>query len=155
MVRHGPAKGRRAVPGRLVAPIAIRVRGREVVIAAYVAIRAGYDFARRRHLVRARQSPPGHGVIKRYVRPQRRVVAVLAIGRPKRRSRRGVRWIIGLLPRRQMASRIPAIRRLNRQRLIVHSMALVASRNLAGRGKLMRIRQRETGFGVVERRIRP
>ena len=88
MVRHIPAKRRRAVPGRLVAAIAIRVRGREVVIVAYVAIRAGYDFARRRQLVRARQRPAGLAVIKRYVRPQRRVVAVLAIDRLKRRSRR-------------------------------------------------------------------
>jgi len=88
VVRHGPAKRRRAVPGRLVAAIAIRVCGRERVVVAYVAIRAGYNFARRRQLVRARQRPAGHGVIKRYIRPQRRVVASGAIGRCKRRSRR-------------------------------------------------------------------
>jgi len=54
-----------------------------------------------------------------------------------------------------MASRIPAIRRLNCQRRIVPYMALVTSCNLAGRRNLVRIRQRETGIGVVERRIRP
>ena len=54
-----------------------------------------------------------------------------------------------------MTSRIPAIRRLDRQRRIVPQMALLASRNLAGRRNLVRKRQRETGIGVVERRIRP
>jgi len=88
VVRHGPAKRRRAVPGCLVAAITIRVRGRERVVVAYVAIRAGYHFARRRQLVRTRQSPAGHGVIKHDVRPQCRVVAGAAIGRRKRCSRR-------------------------------------------------------------------
>jgi len=88
VVRHIPANRRRAVPGCLVAVIAIRVCGREREGVVVVAIRAAYDFARRRHLVRAGQRPAFHGVIKRYVRPQRRVVAVLAIGRPKTRSRR-------------------------------------------------------------------
>jgi len=78
-----------------------------------------------------------------------------AIGRSKGRSRRRVRRIIRLLPGRQMASGIPAVRRLNCQRRIVPHMALVAARDLSGRRNLVRIRQRETGTGVVECRIRP
>jgi len=88
VVRHIPTKCWRAGPGRLVAAIAIRIRRCERVVVAHVAIRAGYHFARRRQLVRTRQSPAGHGVIKHYVRPQCRVVAGPAIGRRKRRPRR-------------------------------------------------------------------
>jgi hypothetical protein len=88
VVRHSAAKRRRAVPGRLVAPVAIRVCGSKGVVVAHVAIGAGHDFASGRQLVRAHQRPAGCGVIKHNVRPQRRIVAGGAIGRRKRRSRR-------------------------------------------------------------------
>ena len=54
-----------------------------------------------------------------------------------------------------MALRVTAVRRLNRQRRIVPHVALVATRHLSGRCDLVRIRQRKTGVGMVERRIRP
>ena len=88
VVRHSTAKRRRAVPSRLVAAVAIRVRRGEGIVVAHVAIRASRNFARRRHLMRTRQSPPGCGVIKHYVRPQRRVVAGSTIGCCKGRARR-------------------------------------------------------------------
>jgi len=54
-----------------------------------------------------------------------------------------------------MASRIPAVRRLNRQRRIISHMALVAARHLPGRRNLVRVRQREPGVGMIKRGIRP
>lgn len=100
VVRHSATKRRRAVPSRLVAAVAVRVRRGERVVVPYMAVRASHDFARRRHLVRARQRPAGCGVIEHHVRPQRRAVAGGAIRRRKRRARRRVRRIIRLLPGR-------------------------------------------------------
>lgn len=113
VVRHSAAKRRGAIPSGLVATVAIRVRGREAIVVAHVAIRAGHDFARWRQLVRARQCPAGCGVIEHHIRPQRRVVASSAIGRRKRRARRRVCRIVGLLPGRQVAAGIPAVRWLD------------------------------------------
>ncbi len=53
VVRHSATKGWGAVPSRLVAAVAIRVRGSEGIVVAHVAIGAGHDFACRRQLVRA------------------------------------------------------------------------------------------------------
>ena len=57
VVRHSAAKCRRAVPGRLVAPVAVRVRSSEGIVVADVAIGAGSHFAGGGQLVRARQRP--------------------------------------------------------------------------------------------------
>ena len=137
------------------APVAIRVRSGQGIVVAHVAVRAGIDFARRRHLVRTRQRPARSGVVECYVGPQCWAVARRTIRGRKRRSRTRVHRIVGLLPGRQMASGISAIIRLNRQRRVVPHMALVATRNLSGRCNLVRVRQRETGIGMIERRIRP
>ena len=51
VIRHSTTKCRRAVPSRLVAAVAIRVRRSEGVVVAHVAIRAGHNFARGRQLV--------------------------------------------------------------------------------------------------------
>ena len=51
VVWHIPAKRRRAVPGRLVAAVAIRIRRGEVVIVPDMAVRAGVHLARRSQLV--------------------------------------------------------------------------------------------------------
>ena len=66
-----------------------------------------------------------------------------------------MRRIVGLLPGRQVATGIPAVRRLNIQRVVVVDVALRASRDLPCRGHLVRIRQREARGAVIERRIRP
>ena len=155
VVRHSTAKCRRAVPGRLVAPVAVRIRGGEVIVVAHMAIGAGCHFAGRGHLVRARQRPTGCCVIKHNVRPQRRAVAGGAIGRGKRSSRRRVRRIIGLLPGRQMAPGIPAIRRADLQIVIVVDVAVRTGIHLARRRHLMRVSQRETSGGVVKIRGLP
>ena len=89
------------------------------------------------------------------VGPKRRSVASRAIRGRKGTARRRVRGIIRLLPGRQMATGIPAVIRLNRQRRVIPHVALIAARHLSGRRDLVRVRQRKTGVGVVERRIRP
>lgn len=50
-----------------------------------------------------------------------------------------MRRVIRGLPRRQVASRVPAIRRLNRQRVIAVDVALHTACYLAGRSQLVRI----------------
>ena len=87
VVRHCPAKCRRAVPRRLVTTVAIRVRRRKRVVVSDVAIRAGIGLARRRHLVRTRQWPARRAVIKYRRRPGNRIVARRTIRGRKRRSR--------------------------------------------------------------------
>ena len=104
MVWHIPAEGGRTVPGRLVATVAIRVRGREIIVVVDVAVRAGVRFACRRHLVRTRQRPAGRAVIEDGSGPRDRVVARRAVGCRKRCSASRVRRVIGLLPGRQVAS---------------------------------------------------
>ena len=122
------------------AAVAVRVRGGEGIVVAHMAIRAGCHFASRRHLMRARQRPAGDGVIKRYVRPQRCGVAGGAIGRRKRGSRCRVGRIIRLLPGRQMASGIPAIRRGDLQMIIVVDVSVRTGAHLARRRHLMGVR---------------
>ena len=55
----------------------------------------------------------------------------------------------------KMALGITAIRGLNGQRRIVAFMALVATGHFSGWRNLVRIRQGESGSGVIESRIRP
>ena len=155
VVRYAPANGGRALPCGLVASIAIGVRSGQIVVVPRMAIRAGDYFAGRRQLVRAGQRPARNRVIERDVGPQRIVVAGRAICRRKRSSRRRMCGVIGLLPGGEVALRIAAIGRLDRQRGIVAHMALIAARHFPRGCNLMRVRQREAGRGVVERRIGP
>lgn len=155
VVRHIPAYGRRTLPCRLMAPVAIRVRSGQIVVVADVAVCAGVYFACRRQLMRARQRPASRGVIESRCQKRNRVVAGRAIGCSKRRARRGVHGVGGSLPaativRIQVALGIAAICRLNRQRRIIAQMALIAACDLSCGCNLVRIRQRETGAGVVE-----
>ena len=66
-----------------------------------------------------------------------------------------MRRIIGLLPRRQMASGIPAIRRADLQIVIVADVTVRAGGHFASRRKLVRARQRKTGGRVVKSRRQP
>ena len=61
-----------------------------------------------------------------------------------------MRRIIGLLPGRQMASRVPAVGRGSRQRVVIVDVAVRAGRHFARRRHLVRIGQRETRRRVVE-----
>ncbi len=87
VVRDGSTERCRALPSRLVTTVAIRVRRREGVIVAQVAVGAGHHFTRRRHLVRARQRPARGAVIKGCGGPGDGVVACRAVRCRKRRSR--------------------------------------------------------------------
>ena len=55
--------------------------------------------------------------------PGNGVVASRAVGHAKSRARRRVHGIVGLLPSRQVAARIPAVRRPYRQAVIVVEVA--------------------------------
>ena len=104
VVWHTSPDRRRALPRRLMAPIAVRVCGSEGVVVTDMAIGAGHDFACRRQLVRTRQRPAGRGMIENCRGPRNGVVAGRAIGHSKWRSGTRVHRIVGLLPSRQMAS---------------------------------------------------
>ena len=81
--------------------------------------------------------------------PGNRVVASVAIGHGKKRAGRRVHRIIRLVPSRQVAARIPAVRRPHRQAVIVVEVA-------GGTGHIgMGIRQWEPGGAVIELRAQP
>jgi len=90
-------RGRALERCRMAAHAIGRIQG---VIVVDVAGGAG---RRRRRHVRSRQRESGHAVIKRSGIPTNSCVASRAIGRPERRTRRGVHGIVRALPGRQMA----------------------------------------------------
>ncbi len=139
VIRHRTADRRGALKRRGMAPVTIRRIQRVVV--AHVARRAR---RRRRRHVRSDQRKPGHAVIERRRRPACRRMARRTVRRPKRRPRRRVHRIIRLLPGGQMALRVPAGARRDRQRIVP---ADVAQR--AGHVRVS-IGQRETRCGVIE-----
>jgi len=118
VVRHIAAERRRAVPLRLVAAHAIGCV--QCVIVVDVAGSAGRG---RRRSVRASQSETGGAVVERSGVPTLRGMASRAIRRRKSRPRCRVDRGRRLLPSRQMASGVPALRRRNRQSVIVVDMA--------------------------------
>jgi len=87
VVRNGSTQRRRALPSRLMAAVAVRVRYRKGVVVPYVAVRAGHHLPCRRHLVRARQGPARRAVVEDRRGPGDGVVACRAVGRRKWRSR--------------------------------------------------------------------
>ena len=115
-----------------------------------MAVGTRHNFSGRRQLMRARQRPTRRAVIERRGSPSNRVVARRAIRRGKRRSRCWVRRIVRRLPGRQMASRIAAIRRCNRQCVVIVFVAIRAGHDFSGRCKLVRIRQWEARRGVIK-----
>ena len=86
MIRDTTSERRCALPGSLMAPIAISVCRRQVVIVSHVTIRAGDYLSCRRQLMRSGQRPARHAVVENDVGPQGRIVARGAIryskGRP-------------------------------------------------------------------------
>ncbi len=87
MIRYRSTERLRAQPSSLVAAVAVRFRRREGVVVAHVAVGAGHDFPRRRHLVRARQRPARGAVIKGCGGPGNGAVARRAVRGRKGRSR--------------------------------------------------------------------
>jgi hypothetical protein len=139
VIWHVAPNGLRAVPRRLVATQTI-CRG-QVVVVVDVTGHAGRRIGRR---VRAHQREAGYRVIEAIVAPRDGVMASGAVRRGERRSRSGVRWIVGLLPCSQMATRIATVCRCDLQIVVVVGMALRA-RHIG-----MPIRQRKTRRAVVK-----
>lgn len=152
MVRDVAAEGWRALPGSDVAAVAIRVCRRKGVVVSNVAIGAGYNFSSRLQLMRTCQRPACRAVIEYRCRPRDRVMAGGAVRRSKWCSRRWVRWIVGGLPSRQVALGVPAIRRRNREAVVVVDVARGAGHDFSGRSELVRIRQRKSRCRMIESR---
>jgi len=95
------------LPGRKMAAgvAAVRWSNLQVVVVVDVALRAGHG----RMSVRERES--SDSVIECRRGPRRGVVALGAICGGKRGSGTCVRWVVGLLPRGEVASRVPAVGR--------------------------------------------
>ena len=152
MIRYSPAERLRAQPSRLVATVAIGIRGGEGVVVSHVAVGTRHNFSGRGQLMRARQRPACRAVIKDSRSPCDRVVARRAVRCGERCSRCWVRRIVRGLPSRQMASRITAICRCNRQCVVIVFVAIRAGHDFPGRCKLVLIRQRESCLRLIERR---
>ena len=121
MIRDRSAYRGGALEGCLVAPVTIRRI--QCVIVVHMARSAG---RRRRGHVRSRQSETGNAVIERRRVPTFSRMAGGTIHRRESRSSCRVHWIIRLLPGRQMATRVSAIGRRDRQRIIVVDVAQIA-----------------------------
>ena len=87
MIRYRSTEHRGALPSNLVAAIAIRVRHREGVVVAHVAVGAGRGFPGGRHLMRTRQRPARGAVVKGCGGPGDGAVACHAVRCGKGRSR--------------------------------------------------------------------
>ncbi len=141
------------LPGRQVAS-GIPAVGRadlQIVIVVEVAVGAGGHFARGHHLVRVRQRETSGRVVKIRGQPGNRIMASGArCNRKHRRSRRmlGVRR---LLPRCEMASGIPAVRRRDFQIEVASYMAIQA-RNIR---VPVRERKIDGRRGMVDRGAQP
>jgi hypothetical protein len=121
VVGHRPANGRRALESRLVA--AVTIRRVQSVVVADVAGRAG---CRSRRHMRAGQRKACRAVIKRCGGPANRRVAGRTIPDGEGRSRCRVHRIVRLLPGREVASRVSAIGRRDRQIVVVVDVAQIA-----------------------------
>ena len=119
------------------------IRRAQGVVVVYVALSAG------RACMRAGQREAGDAVIKRHGCPRCRIVAIRAVRGSKRRPRGGVWRVVRLLPGRQVAPGVSAIRGRNLQAVIVVDVAACAGHvGVASR-------QWETRRGVVEVSVQP
>jgi len=153
VVRDVAAQGLRVGPIRGVAGIASGAG--QVVIVTGVALRATRNLASGRQLVAAGKRPASDRVVKGIVSPRDCVVAGGAIRCREGSTGRRVRRIIGLLPSRQVATGIAAIRRLNAEVVVAADVALAAGRNLSSRRHLVGVGQREARGTVIKLTIGP
>ena len=144
------AKGLRAEPGRLMAAHA--VGGAQGVVVIDVAGDAG---SRRRRHMRASEGEAGSAVIECGRIPSDGVVASGAVCRGERRAGCRVRGIVSLLPSREVATRVAAIRVCGSERVIAADVALGAGGDFACGGHLVRIGEREAGAAVIKNAIGP
>ena len=122
---------------------AIRRRDRQIVVVIDVAQIAGHVG------VPIGEQESRGAVVERCCRPADRRVARRAIRKCKCRTGRWMDGICGLSPGRQMALRIPAIRRSDRQIIVIIYMTESA------RHIRMAIRQQESGRTMVELGVQP
>jgi len=143
VIRYASTQRLRARPRRLVASVAVRVRCRQRVVVVDVAQRAGCRY------VGAGQRESRRAVIKGRGGPAHRRMAIRAVRCRERWPRTGVHWIVRLLPRRQVASRVTAIRWRDLQIVIVV--------DVAGRAGHIRVpvRQQESRRAVIKCCRRP
>jgi len=118
VIGDAAAKSRCFVPVRLMTTEAIRRIQRVIVVDV-----AGGAGSRRGGRVCTGQSETGYAVIEGSGIPAFGGVAVGAVRHGEGRSRRGMDWIICLLPGGQVAARIAAIRGRNIQAVVVVGMA--------------------------------
>ena len=144
VIRHRAANGHGAIKILLVAPVTIRRIERVVV----VHMAGGAGSGRRGHVCSG-QGKPGNAVIERCHSPACCRMASGTVRRRKSRSGSRVDRCIGLLPGRQMALRVPAIRRSDRQSIVVVDVAQIAGH--VG----VPIGEQESRGAVVERCCRP
>jgi len=144
------AERRSAVPSSLVTTETIRVGRSETVVVIQMAVRAGVHFACGGQLVRAEERPASRGVVEDDIRPEGRVMTRGAIGGGEGSARCGVHGIVGLLPGREVALRVTALRRANLQIVVIVDVAVGAGVDLAGGSQLVGIREREAGGGVIK-----
>lgn len=130
---------------------AIRRLNRQIVIVVDMAVRAAGYLARRRQLVRARQGKSGGRMIKIRREPGNRIVAS---GTGRNRKHRGCRRMLGigrLLPSREMATRVAAIRGLNLQVVVAPHVAIRAGNIGVAVGQ----REIDRRGGVIDGRAQP
>lgn len=156
VIRHTSAERWGALPGRLMATVTIRVCRCERIVVADVAIGTHYDLACGLQLVRTGKRPAGRAVIKCGGVPSNRVVAGRAVSRREGRTGRWVHRVVGLLPGRQMATGIAAVRRSDLKIVVVVDVAGSAAGHLATIGdKRVGIGQRKAERGVIKLAVRP
>ena len=149
VVRNVSAVGWRAIPGGLMAAVAIRVGRGKVVVVVDVAVGAGVHFSCRSQLVRARERPAGHAMVEDHVGPRGGVVAIRAVRGGERRARAGMRGIVRLLPSGEVALGVPAVGRSDLQIVIRVDVARRA-------GHIgMRIGERKSRGAVIKFRSEP
>jgi len=152
VVRDRAAQRLCAVPFGQVASIADRVRRRERIVIANVAVRAGLDTSGRRNNVSTCQYEPCRAVVELAIRPEHCVVAGCT-----ERGWEVCRHVIGhrtakgggAVPVRGVATGVIAVR--HRQAVIVVHMALVAIGGSSGRRHLVIAGQSPAGRGVAPR----
>lgn len=144
MIGHVPADRRRALESRGVAAVAVG-RAQRIVVTDV----AGGARRRVRRHVRAHQRESRNAVIERGRSPARGRVAIRAIRGGERRAGRRVHRLIRVVPIRKVALGIAALRRGNRQRIVVVDMALRALQIRMALG------QQESRRAVVEYRGGP
>ena len=94
------------------------IRGTQGVVIVDVALGAGSS------RVRSGQGKAGGGVVEgSHIGPGNRIVALRAVCDGERRSRSGMHWIVCLLPRREVATGVAAIRGRDLEIVIVIDVA--------------------------------